>query len=44
MLRGSLGQYVLHTFALSYLIAGIAIILVGPETRGLALEQIRGVK
>jgi putative MFS transporter len=42
MLHAGYGRYVLQTFALSYLIAGIAVVLVGKETRGLALEQIRG--
>jgi MFS transporter, putative metabolite:H+ symporter len=43
MLVGGLGQYVLHTFALTYLIAAIAIWLVGIETRGMVLEQITGL-
>jgi putative MFS transporter len=40
MLYYGLGAYVLHTFALTFLIAAIAVWLVGVETRGLALEQI----
>jgi hypothetical protein len=31
---------VLHTFALTFLIAAIAVWLVGVETKGLVLEQI----
>ena len=40
MLQYGLGAYVLHTFALTFLIAAIAIWLVGVETKGLVLEQI----
>jgi putative MFS transporter len=40
MLANGLGHYVLHTFALSYLISAIALWLVGVETRGRALEEI----
>ena len=36
----NLGGYVLHTFALTFLIASIALLLVGVETKGLVLEQI----
>jgi putative MFS transporter len=43
MLAQGLGQYVLHTFALTYFIAAIAIWLVGIETKGLALEKITGL-
>jgi MFS transporter, putative metabolite:H+ symporter len=43
MLAGGLGQYVLHTFALTYLMAAIAIWLVGVETKGMVLEQITGL-
>jgi putative MFS transporter len=43
MLARGLGQYVLHTFALTYLVAAIAIWLVGIETKGLALEKITGL-
>ena len=40
MLSYGLGGYVLHTFALTFLIASIALLLVGVETKGLVLEQI----
>ena len=40
MLAFHLGHYVLHTFALAYLIAAIAIVLVGIETKGKVLEDI----
>jgi putative MFS transporter len=40
MLEHGLGAYVLHTFALTFLIAAIALWLVGVETKGLVLEQI----
>jgi MFS transporter, putative metabolite:H+ symporter len=40
MLHYGLGAYVLHTFALTFLIAAIAVWLVGIETKGLVLEQI----
>jgi putative MFS transporter len=40
MLANGLGHYVLHTFALTYLIASFAIIAVGIETKGLVLEEI----
>ncbi len=43
MLAQGLGQYVLHTFALTYFVAAIAIWLVGIETKGLVLEQITGL-
>jgi putative MFS transporter len=42
MLQYGLGAYVLHTFALTFLIAAIAVYLVGIETRGLVLEEITG--
>jgi len=42
MLSYGLGGYVLHTFALTFLIASIALLLVGVETKGLVLEQITG--
>jgi MFS family permease len=35
-----LGAYVLHTFALTFLIASFALWFVGIETKGLVLEQI----
>ena len=40
MLHFGIGDYVLHSFALTYLLASFAIIAVGIETRGLTLEQI----
>jgi MFS transporter, putative metabolite:H+ symporter len=40
MLQYGAGAYVLHTFALTFLIAAIALWLVGVETKGLVLEQI----
>ena len=40
MLQYGLGAYVLHTFALTFLIAAIALWLVGVETKRLVLEQI----
>lgn len=40
MLAGGIGDYVLHTFALTYLIASFAIIAIGVETKGMVLEQI----
>lgn len=42
MLQYGLGAYVLHTFALTFLIASLAIWLVGVETKGRVLEQITG--
>lgn len=40
MLEHGLGAYVLHTFALTFLIAAFALIAIGIETRGLVLEKI----
>ena len=40
MLYWGAGAYVLHTFALTFLIAAIALWFVGIETKGKALEQI----
>ena len=40
MLASGLGAYVLHTFALTYLIAALALIAVGIETKGKVLEEI----
>ena len=40
MLAYGAAAYVLHTFALAYLISAIAIFLVGVETKGRVLEQI----
>jgi MFS transporter, putative metabolite:H+ symporter len=42
MLANGLGHYVLHTFALTYLIGSFAVLAVGIETKGLVLEQITG--
>jgi putative MFS transporter len=42
MLPYGAGAYVLHTFALTFLIAAIALWLVGIETKGKVLEQITG--
>jgi hypothetical protein len=40
MLAYGVGAYVLHTFALAYLISAIALWLIGIETKGRVLEQI----
>jgi len=40
MLQHGLGGYVLHTFALTYLIAAVALLAIGIETKGLILEKI----
>ncbi len=40
MLAYGFGHYVLHTFALAYMISAIALWLVGIETKGRVLEQI----
>ena len=40
MLYWGYGHYVLHTFALTFLIASFALWMVGIETRGRVLEQI----
>jgi putative MFS transporter len=40
MLQFGAGKYVLHTFALTFLIAAIALWAVGIETKGKVLEQI----
>ncbi|PUA19495.1 hypothetical protein C7W93_06450 [Glaciimonas sp. PCH181] len=40
MLANNLGKYVLHTFALTYLLAAIALYLIGIETKGVLLEEI----
>jgi MFS transporter, putative metabolite:H+ symporter len=42
MLEFGLGAYVLHTFALAYLVSAIALWLIGIETKGRVLEQITG--
>jgi len=44
MLYYGAGHYVLHTFALTYLIAAIAVFLVGIETKGRVLEEITAAK
>jgi putative MFS transporter len=40
MLHYGVGAYVLHTFALTYLVAALALVAIGIETRGLVLERI----
>lgn len=42
MLYWGAGAYVLHTFALAFLLAAIALWFVGIETKGKVLEQITG--
>ncbi len=42
LLAAHLGAYVLHTFALTFLIASFAVIAIGIETKGRILEQISG--
>jgi MFS transporter, putative metabolite:H+ symporter len=42
MLFWGAGAYVLHTFALAFLLAAIALWFVGIETKGKVLEQITG--
>jgi len=44
MLYYGAGAYVLHTFALTFLIAAIALWFVGVETKGRVLEQITGAE
>jgi putative MFS transporter len=44
MLQYGLGAYVLHTFALTFFIAAIALWMVGIETKGRVLEQITGAE
>ena len=44
MLAYGAGQWVLHTFALAYLMSAVALWLVGIETKGRALEEISGAK
>ncbi|MCC6777763.1 MAG: MFS transporter [Hyphomicrobiales bacterium] len=44
MLFYGYGQWVLHTFALAYLVSAIALWLVGVETKGRALEEIAEAK
>jgi putative MFS transporter len=40
MLAYGFGAYVLHTFALSYLVSAVALWMIGVETKGRALEEI----
>jgi MFS transporter, putative metabolite:H+ symporter len=40
LLAYGLGHYVLHTFALTYLVASFAVLAIGIETKGRVLEQI----
>jgi putative MFS transporter len=40
MLAYGFGAYVLHTFALTYLIAALALLAIGIETKGRTLEEI----
>jgi hypothetical protein len=42
MLQYGAGAYVLDTFALTFLIAAIALWFVGIETKGKTLEEITG--
>lgn len=42
MLANGLGAYVLHTFALTFLIAAFAVLAIGIETKGMVLEKITG--
>ena len=42
MLQFGAGAYVLHTFALTFLLAAIALWFVGVETKGKTLEEITG--
>jgi len=44
MLYWGAGAYVLHTFALAFLLAAIALWFVGIETKGKVLEQITGAE
>jgi MFS transporter, putative metabolite:H+ symporter len=43
LLASGYGHYVLHTFAFTYLIAAIAVLAIGIETRGKVLEDINRV-
>jgi MFS transporter, putative metabolite:H+ symporter len=40
LLAYGLGHYILHTFALTYLLASFAVIAIGIETKGRVLEEI----
>jgi putative MFS transporter len=44
MLAYGLGGYTLYTFALSYLVAAVALIMIGVETKGRVLEEITQAK
>jgi MFS transporter, putative metabolite:H+ symporter len=44
MLAYGAGAYVLHTFALAYLVAAFALLAVGIETKGRVLEEITQAK
>ena len=44
MLHNGYGAYVLHTFAVTFLIASMALLAIGIETKGKSLEQITGGK
>jgi putative MFS transporter len=43
LLAHGLGHYVLHTFALTYLLASFAVFAIGIETKGRVLEEISAV-
>jgi MFS transporter, putative metabolite:H+ symporter len=43
LLAYGLGHYILHTFALTYLLASFAVIAIGIETKGRVLEEISAV-
>jgi MFS transporter, putative metabolite:H+ symporter len=42
LLAAHLGHYVLHTFALTFMIASFAVLAIGVETKGMILEKISG--
>jgi hypothetical protein len=44
MLAYGAGHYVLHTFALAYLISSFALLAIGIETKGRVLEEITQAK
>jgi MFS transporter, putative metabolite:H+ symporter len=44
MLAYGLGGYTLYTFAFSYLVAAVALIMIGVETKGRVLEEITQAK
>jgi hypothetical protein len=41
MMVSGLGGYVIHTFALAYFLAGLAVLAIGIETRGRVLDTIK---